>query len=68
MENQHLSECQKLAERLTALEADGVVDVKFFLRSQGDATVEDACRELNDMLEAVDCGEFEVVTFDDSHR
>ena len=64
----HKTECEKLATRLEKMEQDGVVDVKFFLKNQEEASLEDACREAHDMLEAVECGEYEPAAFNDSYR
>lgn len=65
MELQKNSECDRLAERLTTLKSQGVVDCKFFLAHKKEALAEDACREAADMLEAAS-SEFEVVQFNDA--
>lgn len=55
------SEYQALVKRLEKLADDGVVDVKFCLRQSEDGSVEDACREVNQMLQALEDGETELV-------
>ena len=44
------NEQEMLVERFKALEAKGLVDVKFSLRNADEATTEQVCREINCML------------------
>ena len=62
------AECQKLADRFERLAADGLVDVKFFLRNSDEAVAEQVCREINRLYATFDCEEAERLYFDDSHR
>ena len=47
-------ETQKLTDRLSKMAADGLLDVKFFVRNPDEATTESVCREVNRLLDAVD--------------
>lgn len=59
------SESKKLAARFDKKAADGLVDVKFFVRNPDEATTELVCREVNRLYDAVDRGEAEVLDFKD---
>lgn len=52
---------QALASRLAKLSQDGVVDVKFCLRNPTEATVVDTCKEVEEMLQALEDGDTELV-------
>ena len=60
------TEYKKLAARFEKKAADGLVDVKFFLRNPDEATTELVCREANLLYEAVERGEDEVLDFKDA--
>lgn len=60
--------CDELAERFEKMAADGLVDVKFFVRNSEEATVEVLCDEVTRLYEAVDRGEASALDFNDSHR
>ena len=65
MENK-LSERAKLAARYERMKAEkGLVDVKYFLSNQGEATTEQVCREVNAMYAAVERGEAKPLDFGD---
>ena len=57
------SERQKLAARYEEMRAGGLVDVKFYLRNPGEATVEQVCGELNAMYAAVESGNCKPLIF-----
>lgn len=62
----HLSERDKLAARYEEMKAaHGLVDVKYFLSNQGEATTEQVCREVNAMYEALDRGDAKTLDFGD---
>lgn len=62
----NLSERQTLAARFdTMTAANGLTDVKFFLRNSGEATTEQVCGEVNAMYSALDRGEFRQLDFGD---
>ena len=54
-----------LADRYTAMKADGLVDVKFLLGNPAEATSEEVFREVNAMYEAVGRGETKPLDFGD---
>ena len=58
-------ECQKLAARFETKAAEGLLDVKFFVRNPDEAMTESVCREVNRLYEAVDRGEAEPLDFKD---
>jgi hypothetical protein len=60
--------CADLAERFEKMAADGLVDVKFFVRNSEEATVEVLCDEVTRLYEAVDRGEASPLDFNDSNR
>jgi len=62
------NEQEMLVKRFTALRDLGLVDVKFLLRNADEATSEQVCREVNDMLDAFDRGESVLLDFKDSKR
>lgn len=65
MEKQ-LSERAKLAAHYDKMKAaDGLVDVKYFLSNQGEATTEQVCREVNAMYDALTRGEAKALDFGD---
>lgn len=49
---------QLLADRFKTKTADGLVDVKFFLRSAGEATTDEVLEDLNGLYEAFERGDF----------
>ena len=57
-----------LVKRFKAMEGNGLVDVKFLLRNPDEATGEQVCREVNDLLDAVERGESVPLDFKDSRR
>ena len=62
---ERFQESKKLAARFEKKAADGLVDVKFFLRNPDEATTELVCGEANRLYDAVDRGEAEVLDFRD---
>jgi hypothetical protein len=62
------SECQKLAARFATMSADGLLDVKFYMKNTDEVESEALCREVNLMYEAVDCGEEQPLDFGDASR
>lgn len=58
-------ECKKLAARFEKMAADGLVDVKFFVRNPDEAMAESVCKEVNRLYEAVDRGEAVALDFQD---
>jgi hypothetical protein len=64
----HVQECDRLSQRFAQKRAEGLVDVKFFVRNHDEATVESVCREVNRLYDAVELGEAEDLDFKDSHR
>jgi len=58
-------ESQQLAARFRSMAAEGLVDVKFFVRNQDEAMAESVCREVNRLYAAVDRGEAEPLDFKD---
>jgi hypothetical protein len=61
-------ECKQLAARFEKLAADGLLDVKFYVRNPDEATAEAVCREVNRLYAAVDRGEAEVLDFKDASK
>lgn len=49
---------QELAERFDKKTAQGLVDVKFFLRGADEATTDEVYAELNGLYEAFDRGDY----------
>ncbi|MFW7267557.1 hypothetical protein ACMAUO_06245 [Gluconacetobacter sp. Hr-1-5] len=62
------SECDTLAARFDSLKARGLVDVKFLLRDEENATREGVCAEVEQMLVSHLEGKSKAFTFGDSHR
>lgn len=60
------NQCTQLAARFEKMAADGLQDVKFFVRNQSEATAEAVCKEVNDLYAAVDRGEETPLDFRDS--
>ncbi|RUT34526.1 hypothetical protein EMQ25_00755 [Arsenicitalea aurantiaca] len=60
--------CTQLANRFEALAAEGLVDVKFFVRNLDEATTERVCSEVNALYAALDAGQHELLDFKDSRR
>ena len=60
------TECAKLADRFVQMEGQGLVDVKFLLRNTDEATAEDVCREVTDMLDAFERNEAVKLDFKDA--
>lgn len=63
-----MSQCQTLAVRFERMAADGLLDVKFFIRNQDEATAEAVCAEVSALYAAVDRGEETPLDFKDSTR
>lgn len=61
-------QCTKLAARFEKMAADGLLDVKFFVRNQDEASAESVCEEVNRLYAAVDRGEEVDLDFRDSVR
>jgi hypothetical protein len=62
------NEQEMLVGRFRALQAQGLEDVKFLLRNADEATTEQVCRDVNDMMAAYDRGESVSLDFKDSKR
>lgn len=60
-----MTEREKLVERFQKMEAAGLVDVKFLLRNTDEATTEEVCAEVADMLDALDRGDAVDLDFKD---
>lgn len=58
----------KLADRFEKMAADGLLDVKFFVRNTDEAAAESVCNEVNELLDAVARGEATVLDFKDAVR
>ena len=58
-------ESQALAARFEKKAAEGLMDVKFFVRNHDEAMTESVCREVNRLYAAVDRGEAESLDFKD---
>lgn len=58
----------KLAARFEKMAADGLVDVKFFVRNIDEASPDSVCEEVLRLYEAVDRGEEFELDFGDSTR
>ena len=61
-------QCTKLAARFETMAAGGLLDVKFFVRNQDEASAESVCEEVNRLYAAVDRGEEVDLDFRDSVR
>lgn len=59
------SNCNKLAARFEEKAADGLLDVKFYVRNTEDAVAESVCREVNRLYDAVENNEATVLDFKD---
>ena len=59
------AETLKLTSRLSTMAADGLLDVKFFVRNPDEAMAESVCREANRLFEAVERNEAAVLDFRD---
>jgi hypothetical protein len=59
-------ESRKLASRFEAKAAQGLLDVKFFVRNPDEAMTESVCREVNRLYDAVERGEAEPLDFSDA--
>lgn len=57
-----------LAARFEKMAADGLLDVKFFVRNQDEASTESVCEEVNRLYGAVERGEETVLDFRDGTR
>lgn len=62
------SERETLAARYEELVKEGLVDVKYFLSNDGEATTEQVCREVNAMYAAIERGNFEPLDFGDRSK
>ncbi|MBO9099965.1 MULTISPECIES: hypothetical protein [unclassified Rhizobium] len=60
--------CNQLAARFDKMAADGLLDVKFFVRNTDEATAEGVCEEVSRLYEAVARGEEEALDFRDATR
>lgn len=61
-------EYQKLAKRFDAMAAEGLLDVKFFVRNTDEAGDEAVCKEVNEIFAAVDREEAVELDFRDAVR
>ena len=59
-------ECKKLADRFEEKAAEGLLDVKFFVRNADEAMSETVCREVNRLYDAVARGDAEALDFMDA--
>jgi hypothetical protein len=62
------SERDTLAAQYENMAANGLVDVKFFLRNQAEASAEQVCREVNAIYAALERNEFKPLVFGDRTR
>lgn len=60
--------CDDLAARFERMAAEGLVDVKFFVRNSEEATSEVLCGEVNRLYAAVDRNDAADLDFNDSNR
>jgi hypothetical protein len=60
-----ITECAALIERDKVKRQNGLVDVKFFLRSSGEALKEEICAEVNRLDEALERGDWVPLVFND---
>lgn len=63
--NEHSNACDVVAARYDAKRAQGLVDVKFLFQNKEEATVEEACAELEALNQAVDAGRHVALDFGD---
>lgn len=59
------TECQSLTDRLARKRDNGLVDIKFFVHNQGEATVAKACAEADALFQAIENGAVEDFSFND---
>jgi hypothetical protein len=59
------SHCDELAARFEKMAAEGLRDVKFFVRNGEEATAEVLCNEVNRLYAAVERGEHTILDFKD---
>jgi hypothetical protein len=57
---------QLLADRFERKTAEGLVDVKFFLRGVAEATTDEVYEDVNSLYEAYERGDCRPLTFNDS--
>lgn len=60
-------ECQALAQRFQGMASEGLVDVKFFLRSLDEALKSQVCGEVESVYEALEAGNSAPLDFRDSY-
>jgi len=60
--------CESLSERFDKMKAEGLVDVKFYLRNLDEAAVEAVCAEVSALYEAVERGETSKLDFKDTYN
>jgi hypothetical protein len=60
------TECQKLAARFAAKAANGLVDVKFYVKSPAEAVHEQVCEEVNRLYQAIERGDVAALDFKDA--
>jgi hypothetical protein len=56
-----------LASRFEAKAKDGLADVKLYLSNKAETTVEEVCREINALYDAVERDDFSPFKFNDSY-
>ncbi len=57
--------CDQLAARFEQMAADGLQDVKFFVRNSEEATADALCKEVDRLYAAVERGESTILDFKD---
>lgn len=57
--------CKTLADRIEAKRAVGLVDIKFYVSSTDDTTLETVCDEVTGLYAAIDAGNVRPLAFMD---
>lgn len=60
------SQVEKFARRMDEMRAQGLSDYKFATGNVAEATPESFAKEANDMLDAIEAGEFQPFKFNDA--
>lgn len=61
------TECEALVERYKQKQAQGLIDVKFFVRNAEEALKEEICEEVNRLDDAIEEGNCVPLVFNDRH-
>ncbi len=61
-----VDQCERLSQEFKKMEAEGLVDVKFLLRNTDEATAEEVCDEVYEMLAAYKRGDAVDLDFQDA--